>query len=167
MIVLGIDPGISGALAFFNEDIPDRVEAFDLPVVAGVIDGRNLALLIKRHAPTKVIIEDVHSMPKQGVASTFKFGRAFGTAIGIVEGLGIPVTYVSPAKWKRHFNLDSDGEKSRRMALNTFPQTASLFARKKDHNRAEAALIALYGSSFKDREDNRFESQSQQNEVAA
>ena len=146
--MLGIDPGVSGALAFFDPTVPDRAEAFDLPVVADVIDGRNLAALIKRHAPGSAIIEDVHSMPKQGVASTFKFGRAFGTAIGIVEGLGLPVTYVSPSKWKRAYGLNSEAEKSRQMALNLFPQTAALFARKRDHNRAEAALLARYGSGL-------------------
>ena len=148
MIILGIDPGVSGAVAFYNTEIPDRCEVFDLPVVAGVIDGRNLAALIRRHSATRAIIEDVHSMPKQGVASTFKFGRAFGTAIGIVEGIGIPVVYVAPTKWKRALCLNSEAEKSRAMALNTFPQTAALFARKKDHNRAEAALLAKYAAGL-------------------
>ena len=146
MIFVGIDPGLSGGIAFYDDALPDRAEAFDLPVVAKVIDGRNLAALITRHGARKAIIENVHSMPKQGVASTFTFGRSFGTAIGIIEGLGLPVTYVAPTKWKKHFGLDSDAEKSRAAALNLFPQTSMLFARKKDHNRAEAALIARWGA---------------------
>ena len=81
-IVLGIDPGVSGAFAFFDPDTPDKVMAWDLPTVAGVIDARNLANTIRLWAVTHVVIEDVHSMPQQGVSSTFKFGRAFGTAIG-------------------------------------------------------------------------------------
>ena len=142
----GIDPGISGAIAFYAPATPGCVDAFDLPVVAGVIDGRNLASLIRKFSPDHVLIEDVHSMPKQGVSSTFKFGRAFGTAIGIVEGLGIPAAYVHASRWKRHYALDSDAEKSRRAALNHFPTSHAMFARKKDHNRAEAAMLAHYAA---------------------
>ena len=145
---LGLDPGISGAIAFYRPDDPSQVVVADLPVVAGVIDGRNLAAMIRSLAPDSAVIENVHSMPKQGVASTFKFGRAFGTAIGILECLGLPIAYVSPTTWKRHYRLDSDAEKSRRAALNLFPASAGQFARKKDHNRAEAALLALYAAEL-------------------
>lgn len=144
----GIDPGISAAIAFYDTDEPSRVEAFDMPVVGKVVDGRNLVRLFEHHRPHAVLIEDVHSMPAQGVASSFTFGRAFGTAIGVVEGLMIPTSYVTPSKWKGVYRLDSDGEKSRRAALNLFPQSASLFARKKDHNRAEASLLAHYAASL-------------------
>ena len=144
--IIGIDPGLSGAIAFFDPHQRDRVEVFDLPNVAGVIDGRNLRGIVQRFSPNRAVLEDVHSMPKQGVASTFKFGRAFGTTIGVLECLGLSTTYVSPSKWKRHYGLDSDAEKSRRRALDLFPQSVDLFSRKKDHNRAEAALIARWGA---------------------
>ncbi len=85
-------------------------------------------------------------MPKQGVTSTFKFGRSSGTTIGVLECLGLSIRYVSPTRWKRRYRLDSGGENSRRRALDLFPDSAAFFARKKDHNRAEAALIARWGS---------------------
>lgn len=144
MIIVAVDPGVVGAIAFFNTGVSDSVDAFDLPNAAGVIDGRNLCALIEKYSPTQAVIEDVHAMPAQGVASTFKFGRAFGTAIGILEGLRLPVIYVSPSKWKRHYGLKGDGETSRRRALDLFPASAASFARKKDHHRAEAALIARW-----------------------
>ncbi len=147
MIIVGVDPGVAGGVAFFDADRPEHIRAFDLPSVAGVIDGRNLRMLIHDHDAARAVIEDVHSMPKQGVASTFKFGRAFGTVIGIVEGLGLPVAYVSPSRWKRYYGLDSDGEKSRKRALDLFPDSAALFALKKHHHRAEAALIARWAAS--------------------
>ena len=147
MIIVAVDPGVVGAIAFFDSDVPNRVDAFDLPSVAGVIDGRNLRTLIEGFAPAQAAIEDVHSMPAQGVASTFKFGRAFGTAIGILEGLGLPVVYASPSRWKRYYGLNRDGEASRRRALDLFPASAALFARKKDHHRAEAALLARWAGT--------------------
>ena len=144
MIILGIDPGITGALAFYDPSCSDRVDAYDMPVAAKAIDGRNLHALISRHVPSRAVIEFVHAMPRQGVSSTFAFGRSFGTAIGVLEAMMLPVFYVSPQRWKRYYGLDSDGEKSRRSALDLFPQSAALFARKKDHHRAEAALIARW-----------------------
>ena len=87
MIIVAVDPGVVGAIAFFDTNVPNRVDAFDLPSVAGVIDGRNLRTLIERFAPTQAAIEDVHSMPAQGVASTFKFGRALGPRSASSRGL--------------------------------------------------------------------------------
>lgn len=144
MIILGIDPGATGGVAFFDPAASDRVEAFDLPMVAGVVDGRNMADLVRSRAPDAAVIENVHSMPKQGVASSFKFGRNFGTCIGILEGLLIPLDYVAPTSWKKHFRLGSDKEQARALVLNRFPPVAKTFARKKDHGRAEASLLALY-----------------------
>ena len=87
-------------------------------------------------------------MPRQGVASTFKFGAPYGAVLGVLAALKIQTHLVAPAAWKKHFRLDSDKEKSRALALRTFAASPEHFSRKKDHNRAEAALLALYGASL-------------------
>lgn len=83
-------------------------------------------------------------MPKQGVSSSFKFGRSLGLVEGVCDGLGIPVQWVTPNRWKKAMRLGADKEASRQLAIRRWPEQAALFARKKDHGRAEAALIALW-----------------------
>ena len=144
--ILGIDPGISGALAFFFPGVPSRVCAEDVPVAAGEINAAGLAERIRKMAPDVAIIERVAAMPGQGVSSTFKFGVAYGVVCGVLATLEIPCHRVSPSVWKKHFRLTADKEAARALALRLFPATAEHFARKKDHGRAEAALIARYGS---------------------
>lgn len=144
--VIGIDPGLSGAVAFYCPEAPDRVIAEDMPVAAGMVDCATLAARIRQMAPGLAIVERVASMPKQGVSSTFKFGTAYGAIIGILAALEIRTALVTPQVWKKHFRLDSDKEKGRALALRTFAKTPEHFARKKDHGRAEAALLALYGA---------------------
>ena len=98
-------------------------------------------------APTTAIDEQVASMPRDGGKQAFAFGRAYGTARTVVALSGVPTHLVRPADWKRHFKLPGgpDGkEASRALALRMFPASAERFARKMDHNRAEAALLALY-----------------------
>ena len=123
---------------------------WDMPHYSGVVSPADIAELVAAcqlsAGPLACWIEDVHSMPRQGVASAFKFGRAFGTVIGVVGGAGIPINYVTPGKWKRALGLSSDKTACRRRAQELWPQQAHLFARVKDDGRAEAALIALYGS---------------------
>jgi len=144
--ILGIDPGLSGALAFYFTDAPDRVITLDMPIADGNVSGSLIANEIRTHAPCIAVIESVGAMPGQGVSSMFNFGKSFGSAIGAVSALNIPIQFVSPAKWKRHYGLSSDKEECRARALNLFPACAANFARKKDHGRAEAALIAKYGA---------------------
>lgn len=146
MIVCGIDPGINGAIAFYVSTAPAMIAAEDLPVVDGMTDAASLARTIEAMRPDLAVIERVGAMPKQGVSSTFRFGQAYGIAIGVVAALGVPVLLVPPAKWKRHFGLSSDKEESRGRALQRWPARAELFKRKKDHGRAEAALLAAYGA---------------------
>jgi crossover junction endodeoxyribonuclease RuvC len=117
-----------------------------MPVAAGMVDCATLAARIRQMAPGLAIVERVASMPKQGVSSTFKFGTAYGAIIGILAALEIRTALVTPQVWKKHFRLDSDKEKGRALALRTFAKTPEHFARKKDHGRAEAALLALYGA---------------------
>lgn len=142
--ILGIDPGLSGAVAFYFPSRPTLIASDDVPVAGDEVDAATLAQRIRQIAPTVAVIENVHAMPKQGVVSMFRFGRAFGAVLGVVAALGIPAHLVAPGRWKRHFRLASDKEDSRALALRLWP-TSEQFSRKRDHGRAEAALLARYG----------------------
>ena len=145
MIVLGIDPGVTGGLAFVFVGVP---HVFDIPSVNGEIDAAEVRRLILGHGASGdemlAVIERASSRPGQGVASTFKYGAAYGALKAIVQAAGIPLHVVTPQTWKKHFKLDSDKEKSRALAIRLWP-ACSAFSRKMDHGRAEAALIAQYG----------------------
>jgi len=143
--ILAIDPGLTGALAFLFP-AHDAITAEDMPVVSGDIDPATLVARIAQMRPDMAIVEHVASRPGQGVASVFKFGCGFGMVRGVIAASGVPLHLVSPAKWKRHFCLDADKEKSRALALRLWPTRADLFGRKKDHGRAEAALLARYAA---------------------
>lgn len=147
MAVIGIDPGLSGAAALVD-DAGRLLDVFDLPVVgdgpAAIVDGANLARFIRAVAPDRAVVELVSAMPKQGAASTFKFGRAVGVILGVLAAVEIPVVQVAPTRWKKAMRLDREKETSRLRAIETWPAAASEFARKRDHDRAEAALLALW-----------------------
>ncbi|MFG1188728.1 RuvC family protein [Xanthobacter flavus] len=142
-MILGIDPGISGGWALLAAD--GTLTAGDLPTVASEIDAVTFTKLVRASLPMAAFVEDVHSMPGQGVASTFKFGRAHGTVLGVLAAIEVPIHMVAPTRWKKHYRLDADKEKARALALRMWP-AANCFGRKKDHGRAEAALIARFGS---------------------
>ena len=144
--ILGGDPGTCGAVGIYHPGIPDKIGVEDMPLAGRDVDGAALARIIRRFAPDLAVIEQVGSRPGQGVASTFRFGRAYGTLIGVIAALEIPCAFVTPSKWKRHFGLSSDKEEARAMAIRLWPASAH-FERKKDHNRAEAALIARWGAA--------------------
>lgn len=143
--IMGIDPGISGAVAFYFPDQRAGISAYDVPVVGKEINASALHDLIHQYAPDLAVIEIVHSMPKQGVSSSFNFGMSYGIAKGVVGSLHIPTINVSPTKWKKHFGLTADKEQARALAISTWP-FSDHFRRKKDNGRAEAALLALYGA---------------------
>jgi len=142
---MGLDPGVSGAVAFYFPDQRAGISAYDVPVVGKEINASALHDLIHQYAPDLAVIEIVHSMPKQGVASSFNFGMSYGIAKGVVGSLHIPTINVAPTKWKRHFGLTADKEQARALAISTWPFSEH-FRRKKDNGRAEAALLALYGA---------------------
>jgi len=144
--ILGVDPGVSGAIAFYWQEAPHRVIAEDFPTAGGGIDAIALADRIRQLTPELAIIEFVASRPGMGAPSVFKFGRAAGVVDGILAALCIPVRFVTPTVWKKYWRLTKDKEKSRALAIQIFPACANHFSRKKDHNRAEAALIARYGA---------------------
>lgn len=144
LCILGCDPGsVSGAICFYFP-VEDRVTAEDIPVVDKRVDVVTLAQRIAQMNPTFAVVELVHSFPKQGVASSFKFGEAYGAIKGIIAAQKIPMHLVTPTVWKKVFRLTSDKEKSRALALQYWPDS-TCFSRHKDHGRAEASLLARYG----------------------
>lgn len=143
--IMGLDPGASGAVAFYYPDKPQLISAYDVPLIEKRINSAALYDLIRNYAPDLAVVEIVHAMPKQGVSSSFNFGMSYGVALGVIGSLKIPVTHVSPAKWKRYFCLSADKEEARALAVDKWPGSLH-FRRKKDNGRAEAALLALYGA---------------------
>jgi Holliday junction resolvasome RuvABC endonuclease subunit len=147
MKVVGIDPGIVGGWAIVTTD-GDLLAAGDLPVAGAgaqrMVSGPLLRDIVAEHQPSRAVVEQVSAMPKQGVSSSFKFGRAVGVAEGVMDGMGVSISWVTPGRWKKAMGLGADKEASRQKAIRRWPGMASLFARKKDHGRAEAALIALW-----------------------
>lgn len=144
--VLGVDPGITGAFAFYFPEYSDRIAVHDMPVVDGQVSAASLADAFRVMSPDIAIVEAVGARPGQGVSSMFKFGVAFGEVLGVLGALEIPYHLTSAQRWKKHFRLDGDKEKARAEALRLWPSRQELFSRKKDHGRAEAALIARFGA---------------------
>lgn len=157
MRTLGIDPGLTGALCLLDIPLSGRPVATltieDMPTAEQMIGKVNKSIimeamvvaLVKRLCPDHVYLEQVHSMPKQGVVSTFTFGMGYGVVRGVLAGLGLPVTHVPPQVWGKLVGLPRGEGGSRLRAAQLFPAYADQFARKMDHGRADAALIALAG----------------------
>lgn len=154
-LLLGIDPGLSGALALLNTVDGDLEEVIDMPLreIRGKkwVDLYALAMWLdtRRSGIRKAIIEEVHSMPNQGVASTFRFGYATGAVTGAVTANMIPATLIPPTVWKMQMGVTHDKATSLAMARKLWAPRADLFKRKKDDGRAEAALLAEYGRRLK------------------
>lgn len=147
MIIAALDPGLSGALAVMRS--PDDCETHDLPTMGEgterMLDGGALARVLLRTSPDIAVIELVTAMPKQGLASTFRFGTAYGQILGVVQALQLPYELVRPQLWKRQMRLaGGDKEGARQRAIGRFPELGAELARKKDHNRAEALMLALW-----------------------
>lgn len=147
---IGVDPGKTGAIACLFDG--QLLDAIDMPTIGKHVNAHAVAEIMREMAASNletptVIIEDVHSMPGNGGVTMFSFGRSKGIIEGVVATLGYPIIYVSPAKWKKAMGLQGkDKDASRQLASNTWPPVAGLFKRKKDDGRAEAALIAKWGS---------------------
>lgn len=151
--ILGIDPGLSGAIAFYagrSELRINDVLTFDatrgrqVDVYKVVSEFREA---VNHYSIQHAFIEQVSAMPKQGVSSMFKFGTVYGTLQGIVASFGIPTTFVTPQKWKKSLSVPAVKDAARLRASQLMPQHIDWWPRKKDHNRADAALIAYYGAS--------------------
>ena len=145
LCVLGVDPGLTGAIGFYFPARPELISAEDMPTVGKVVDAATLARRIAAMAPALAVMELVSARPGQGVSSMFNFGHAAGTVRGVLAALQIPTRLVTPGVWKRHWRLDADKERARALALLMWP-ASSHFSRKMDHGRAEAALVARYGA---------------------
>lgn len=149
MHFLGVDPGLEGAIALWAED---GIEAVDLPTYGeGAkrrVDARALARIISAwQRPDHAFIERAGAMPRQGVASGFRYGRAVGTIEAVLALLGIPVMLIEPTAWKRTHGLIGRGkEDSRQRALQLLPQADAFLRLRKDHGKAEALLIAMHGA---------------------
>lgn len=150
-MIVGIDPGVSGAIAFIGEN-KEILHIHDMPVSAktsGKGNQVNAVFLYDILAGidpllTTVVIERVHAMPGQGVSSTFGFGRSLGVIEGIVASTGAKLVWVTPQKWKKKFSLiGKDKDASRTLAIEMYPQDKDYFKRKKDNGRSDALFIAL------------------------
>ena len=154
-MILGIDPGLTGAIAAVDrhgnllwvEDIPVR-DSGRKSRKANEVDCFALGRLLRLHISDirQVCMESVHAMPGQGVSSMFSLGETVGSIRGVLEGFGLAVVRVQPTAWKRAYGLlRAPKDESRLEAIRLFP-TCRDFERKKDHNRAEAALIAKWSA---------------------
>ena len=155
MLIIGIDPGISGSICFFEDGkILDVVEMPTMTEgkknkrqVNGSQIYNEISKRIEHYDKTdiKVIIEQVSAMPGQGVTSMFNFGQSYGILKGICSAMQLPMYFVRPAKWKKYFNLiNSEKDASRTRAIEIFPYFSSQLSRKKDSNKADAILIASF-----------------------
>lgn len=140
MIFAAIDPGaVSAAIAVFSDATPLFVD--DIRTANNMIDSIALAKALQDMKVRHVVIESVHSMPKQGVSSTFKFGMGTGIIHGVSGALRLPLTLVTASMWKGFHHLNADKEMSRALAIHKWPEHHERLERKKDANRAEALLI--------------------------
>ena len=155
MLIIGIDPGISGSICFLRNG--KILEVVEMPTMAEgkknkkQVNGSQIynEILEKIHNTDKqeirVIIEQVSAMPGQGVTSMFNFGQSFGILKGICSAMQLPMYFVRPAKWKKYFGLiNSEKDASRTKAIEMFPYFSSQLSKKKDSNKADAILIASF-----------------------
>ena len=163
MRVIGIDPGLSGAVAILENN--KVINIFDIPVMTeGKKNKRQLnsALLvnlikenIENGEEVAVVVEQVNAMPGQGVTSMFNFGQTFGAIKGICAALELPIFFVRPSKWKKHFELiNSSKDSSRTKAIEMYPKLSNLLSKKKDVNKSDAILIARFFSETRLIEEN-------------
>ncbi len=153
MKVIGIDPGLSGAIAILEEN--KVLSLFDMPVMAEgkknkrQLNSAQLVNIIQDNTNEEdeiaVVVEQVNAMPGQGVTSMFNFGQTFGAIKGVCAALKLPIFFVRPSKWKKHFELiNSSKDSSRTKTIEMYPSLSNQLAKKKDVNKADAILIARY-----------------------
>ena len=162
MKIVGIDPGLSGGIAILENNTV--LKLFDMPVMAeGKKNKRQLnsALLvniikenISKNEETAVVVEQVNAMPGQGVTSMFNFGQTFGAIKGVCAALNLPIFFVRPSKWKKHFELiNSSKDSSRTKVIEMYPSLSNQPSKKKDVNKSDAILIARFYSETRFREN--------------
>ena len=155
MLIIGMDPGISGAICFFENG--EVKEIIDMPNMADgkknkrQINGPQIYNEISsriKNTPKKeivVVIEQVSAMPGQGVTSMFNFGQSFGVLKGICSAMQLSMYFIRPVKWKKYFGLiKTEKDASRTKVIEIFPYISSQLSRKKDSNKADAILISSF-----------------------
>ena len=155
MLIIAIDPGISGSICFFEDG--KILDVIEMPTMTDgkknkkQINGAQIYNEIStkiggvEKQNLRVIIEQVSAMPGQGVTSMFNFGQSFGILKGICSAMQLPMYFVRPAKWKKYFGLiKSEKDASRTKAIEMFPYFSSQLSKKKDSNKADAILIASF-----------------------
>ena len=155
MLIIGIDPGISGSICFFKDG--EIIDVIEMPTMTEgkknkkQVNGSQIYNeILKRingvkKKEVRVIVEQVSAMPGQGVTSMFNFGQSFGVIKGICAAMQLPIFFVRPAKWKKHFELiNTQKDASRTKAIEMFPKISSILSKKKDSNKADAILIAAF-----------------------
>jgi crossover junction endodeoxyribonuclease RuvC len=153
---LGVDPGVHGGLAIveiIDGAAPTVIESIDIPIVGAGAKERVDAIALRdwliTHKPQHAYVERAQAMPRQGASSGFKYGRATGAIEAVLACCEIPVTIAEPSAWKKFHKLrGGDKEGGRQLALQLFPAAHSMLARRKDHGRADAILLALYGAKL-------------------
>lgn len=168
MICIGVDPGLSGALAVFDAEAR-ALEVFDIPTLTLARNGKNkrevdhyaLARIVDditgRHRHAHAFVEQVGAMPGQGVSSVFAFGKSYGVIIGVLAAQFVPITFVNPRVWKGALKVPAAKDGARAIASALFPRETGRWTRVKDDGRAEAAMIALWGSRSETGVDVRVE----------
>ena len=163
MLIIGIDPGISGSICFFKDG--KILEVIEMPVMTegkknkkqvngAQIYNEFLKRINKKDDEIRVVIEQVSAMPGQGVTSMFNFGQSYGILKGICSAMQLPMFFVRPAKWKKYFNLiNSQKDASRTRAIEIFPYFSTQLSKKKDSNKADAILIASFYYETHQKED--------------
>ena len=158
MKIIGIDPGLSGAIAILENN--KVLNVFDMPTMSEGKKNKkqlNSAQLVKllrdnivKDEEVSVVVEQVNAMPGQGVTSMFNFGQTFGAIKGICASLGFPIFFVRPSKWKKHFELiNSSKDSSRTKVIEMYPLLAGDLSKKKDVNKSDAILIARFFTDTK------------------
>ena len=155
MLIIGIDPGISGSICFFKDG--EIIDVIEMPTMTDgkknkkQVNGSQIYNeILKRingvkKKEVRVIVEQVSAMPGQGVTSMFNFGQSYGILKGICSAMQLPIYFVRPAKWKKYFNLiNSEKDASRTRAIEIFPYFSSQLSKKKDANKADAILISSF-----------------------
>ena len=163
MKILGIDPGLSGAIAILeNKKV---LCIFDMPVMAEgkknkrQLNSAQLVNIIRENTidneEIAVVVEQVNAMPGQGVTSMFNFGQTFGAIKGVCAALDLPIFFVRPSKWKKYFELiNSSKDSSRTKVIEMYPSLSSQLSKKKDVNKSDAILIARYYYDTRLKENN-------------
>ncbi len=163
MKIIGIDPGLSGAIAITQNN--KVLEIYDMPVMAEgkknkkQINSAQLVNIIKQSVNSNeeiaVVVEQVNAMPGQGVTSMFNFGQTFGAIKGICAALKLPIFFVRPSKWKKYFELiNSSKDSSRTKVIEMYPSLSSQLSKKKDVNKSDAILIARFFNETRLKDNN-------------